>query len=85
MIEKCCKRNSTAEHITCHKIDRERLGALRSLSVGCLYAADQTRVIGKIQVNIYRKVIAYAPLFAANLDNLIEVGYLVAGSNRYLS
>ena len=52
MIEESIQRDTLAQNVTCHEIDREGARALSSLRISRLNASDQTGVVGIRQVEI---------------------------------
>ena len=54
MVEECVERDSPAEYIACHEVEREGPRALGGLRVGSLYAAYQAGIVGIGEVEIER-------------------------------
>ena len=84
MVKERRESDSAAQNVACHAVERERASSLGSLRISRLYSTDEAGVVGEVQVDIYRKVVAYPSLTAAYLDYLIEVGNLVACADSNL-
>lgn len=85
MVEECVERDSPAEYIACHEVEREGPRALGGLRVGSLYAAYQAGIVGIGEVEIEREVIAHITLPTADFDDFIEVDNLESGADSELA